>query len=85
MILSGMLGCLLHQPAKGGQHINRWVDLFVVKLPVYEYLPLGDIASEIGDRMSDIVILNNSTSTGIVRMGIWVMEPFLPETLPARS
>lgn len=26
-----------------------------------------------------------SPSLGMVRMGIWVMEPFLPSTLPARS
>lgn len=26
-----------------------------------------------------------SPSLGMVRMGIWVMEPFLPSTRPARS
>jgi hypothetical protein len=56
-----------------------------VQLPINKDLPFSNISSEIGDGMGDIIILNNKNVTGIDKMGIWVIDPFLPCTLPALS
>jgi len=59
--------------------------LFVVELPIDENLSLCDVASEIGDGMRDVIVLSGVEVTGMERMGIWVIDPFLPCTLPALS
>ncbi len=59
--------------------------MFVVELPIDENLSLCDVASEIGDGMRDVIVLSGVEVTGMERMGIWVIDPFLPCTLPALS
>jgi hypothetical protein len=82
-----------HQPGQGWEHVDRGIDLSVVKLAVHKYLALCDVTGQIGDRVRDVcglgwIALGYVTcapSLGIVRMGTWVIEPFLPSTRPARS
>ena len=59
--------------------------MFVVELSVDENLSLCDVAGEIGDGMRDVIVLSGIEVTGMERMGIWVIDPFLPCTLPALS
>jgi len=86
----------LHQTRKRRQHIDGRVDLPVVELPIDEDLALSNVTSEIRNRMCDVYAKSyevnrfikkwaNIPSLGIVRMGIWVIEPFRPSTRPARS
>jgi hypothetical protein len=46
----------LHESGEGWEHINWWVDLFVVQVSVNENLTLSDISGQIWDWMGDIVI-----------------------------
>lgn len=46
----------LHQSTERRQHIDRRLDLSVVDLSVYEYLSLGDVTSQIRNRVRDVVI-----------------------------
>ncbi len=85
MILSIFLDGFLHETGKRGQDVDWWIDLFVVELPIDENLSLCDVASEIGDGMRDVIVLSGIEVTGMERMGIWVIDPFLPCTLPALS
>ena len=85
MILSIFLDGFLHETGKRGQDVDWWIDLFVVQLPIDENLSLCDVASEIGDGMRDVIVLSGVEVTGMERMGIWVIDPFLPCTLPALS
>ena len=85
MILTILLNGFLHETGEGGQHVDGRVDLLVVQLSIDEDLSFSDVASEIGNGMRDVVVLSGSRLTGMERMGIWVMDPFLPWTLPARS
>ena len=85
MILSIFFDGLLHQSGKRREHVDWGVNLLVVKLPVDKDLSFGDITSQVGNRMSDVIVLNNGKFTGMERMGICVIEPFFPWTLPALS
>jgi hypothetical protein len=85
----------LHQTRQGWQDIDWWINLPVVQLTVDEDLALGDVTSQVRDGVRDIYIdvvrsiigkMHEALpSLGIVRMGIWVMEPLRPWTRPARS
>jgi hypothetical protein len=44
--------------------------LLIVKLTINKYLSLSNVACQVGNRMSDIIILNRGIFTGIERMGI---------------
>lgn len=57
MIFSVFLDGLLHEPGERRKHVDGRIDLFVVELPVDEDLALGDVAGEIWNGMSDIVVL----------------------------
>lgn len=85
MILSVLFNGLLHETGKRGQDVDGWIDLFVVELPIDEDLPFCDVSSQIGNGVSDVVVLNETSCTGIERIGIWVIEPLRPCTLPALS
>ena len=85
MIFSVLFNGLLHQPGEGGEHVDGRVDLLVVKLPVNENLSLSDVTSQVRNGMSDVIILNMVRLTGMDKMGIWVIDPFLPRTRPALS
>jgi len=98
MILPGELltNRTLHQPRKRRENVNGWVNLPVVELTIHKDLSLSDVTSQIGNRMCNIYTNGQSElylsfgmtllpSLGIVRIGIWVMEPFRPSTRPARS
>ena len=69
-----------------------------MQLPVDKDLAFGDVSSQVRDRMRDIfrnmrerpletenLPEAHIPSLGMVRIGICVMEPFLPSTRPARS
>ena len=85
MILTVLLDGLLHETGERGEDVDGRVDLFVMELSVDEDLSFRDVAGEIRDGMGDVVILDGWRGTGMERMGICVMEPFLPCTLPALS
>jgi hypothetical protein len=70
VILSVLLNGLLHETRKRGEHVDGRIDLLVVELSVDEDLSLGDVACEIGDGVSDVVVLGNGKDTGMDRMGI---------------
>ena len=70
MVLSILFNSLLHETRQGRQNVDGRVDLFIVKLPVNENLTLSDIASQVRDGMGDIVVLHQTNSTGIDRIGI---------------
>ena len=84
-----------HETREGREDVYGWVDTFVVELTVDENLSFSDVACKIGNRMCDIcnwksAYSGNETlpaipSLGIVRMGIWVIDPLRPSTRPARS
>lgn len=44
----------LHQPRQRRQHINGWVYLSVVQLPIDEYLSFGNIPCQVRNRVRDI-------------------------------
>lgn len=46
----------LHETREGREHVDWWVDLSVVQLAINEDLALGDVASQVGDGMGDIII-----------------------------
>mmetsp|Transcript_7110 Transcript_7110/g.17954 ORF Transcript_7110/g.17954 Transcript_7110/m.17954 type:complete len:561 (+) Transcript_7110:182-1864(+) len=46
----------LHQAAEGRQHVDGRVDLPVVQRPVHEDLAFGDVAREVRDGVSDVVV-----------------------------
>ena len=46
----------LHQPGERGQHVDGRIDLSVVELPVHVYLALGNVASQVRDGMSDVIV-----------------------------
>ncbi len=85
----------LHETGEGWQYVDGWVDTFVVELSVNEDLAFSDVACKIGNRMCDICRRKLAyseankmpiiPSLGIVRMGIWVIDPLRPSTRPARS
>ena len=85
MIFSVLFDGLLHQSGEGGKHIDRRIDLLVVKLPVNENLSLSDVTSQVRNGVSDVIVLNMIRLTGMDKMGIWVIDPFLPRTRPALS
>lgn len=85
VVLSVLLNGLLHETGERGEDVDGWIDLLVVQLPIYEDLSLSDVACQVRNGVSDIIILSWDRFTGIERMGIWVIEPFRPCTLPARS
>lgn len=58
MIFPILFDSLLHQPGKRRKHIDRRIDLLVVKLPINEDLSFCDISCQIRNGMSDIVILS---------------------------
>ena len=85
MIFSVLLDGFLHETGEGGKDVDGRIDLLVVQLPIDEDLTLGDVSSKVGNGMCDVIVLSESELTGIDRMGIWVIEPFLPWTRPALS
>ena len=50
----------LHQTGEGGQDVDGWVDLPVVQLSVHVDLSLGDVASEIGNGVGDVCVVETS-------------------------
>ena len=56
-----------------------------MELPIDEDLSLGDVSSQIWNGMGDVIVLGEANGTGIERIGIWVIEPLRPCTLPALS
>lgn len=70
MVLSILFNGLLHQTRERRKHIDWGINLLIVKLTINKYLSLSNVACQIGNRMSDIVILNRGIFTGIERMGI---------------
>ena len=84
-----------HETGEGWENVDGWVDSFVVKLTVDEDLAFSDVACKIRDRMGDIcrqmLVCSDMKMTpivpslGMVRMGIWVIDPLRPSTRPARS
>ena len=84
-----------HKTGEGGEDVDRWVDTFIMELTVDEDLAFCDVASKIGNRMGDICrqksascekeALSAIPSLGIVKIGIWVIDPLRPSTRPARS
>lgn len=96
MILSGELlsNGRLHKTRERGQDVDGRIDLLVVELTIDEDLTFRNITRQIRDRVGDIYPdqleddVNagaNIPSLGMVRMGIWVIDPFRPSTRPARS
>ena len=84
-----------HETGEGWEDVDGGVDTFVVKLTVDEDLAFSNIACKVGDRMRDIFKGKSACSgnemrraipsLGIVRIGIWVIDPLRPSTRPARS
>lgn len=84
-----------HETGEGWEDVDGWVDTFVVELTVDEDLTFGDIASKIRNGMCNICKGKSASSEketlpaipslGIVRIGIWVIDPLRPSTRPARS
>lgn len=70
MVLSVLLDSLLHETGKRRENVDRRINLLVVELPVDEYLPFCDIASQIRDGVSNIVVLLKKIVTGMDRIGI---------------
>lgn len=70
MIFSVLFNSFLHETGQGGKHVNGRIDLFVVELTIDEDLSFCDVAGQIGDRVSDVVVLNRGRGTGIDKMGI---------------
>ena len=85
MIGSVLFDGFLHETRKRRKDVDGRVYLLIVKLPIDEDLSFSNVAGKIGNRVGDIVILGQLMSTGMERMGIWVIDPFLPWTLPALS
>ena len=64
-----------------------------MELSVHVDLALGDVASQVRDGVGDVVVGHRqdghlddmSDMDDMIRMGTWVMLPFLPCTLPALS
>ena len=66
-----------------------------MELTVDEDLAFSNVTCKIGNRMCDIYKRKSACSEketlpaipslGIVRMGIWVIDPLRPSTRPARS
>lgn len=44
----------LHETRQGRENVNRWVYLSVVQLPINKNLTLGNIPSQIRNRVRDI-------------------------------
>jgi len=80
-----------HQSGKGREDIDRRIYLSIMQLTIHKDLAFSNIASEIWNRMRNVYTNGQPWSRGglpsfgIVKMGICVMEPFLPSTRPARS
>lgn len=47
---------VLHETGQGGQHVNWRIDVLLVHVLIDIDLTLGNVASEIGDGMSDIIV-----------------------------
>ena len=45
-----------HEARQGWKHVDGWVDLSVVKLAVHIHLALSDVACQVWDGMSDVII-----------------------------
>ena len=86
-----------HQSGKRWEDIDRRIYLSIVQLTIHKDLAFSNIAGKIWNRMRNVytnkrLILVSTEggsrglpSLGIVKMGICVMDPFLPSTRPARS
>ena len=88
-----------HEAREGREDIDWGVYTFVVELAIDEDLAFGDVAREVGDGVGDVYVFVmlvgflerrgggwvHIPSLGMVRMGIWVMDPLRPSTRPARS
>ena len=86
MILSIFFNSFFHQSGQWWQNVDWWIDLLVMQLSINKDLSFSNVTSKIWNWMGDIVILEiKNKITGIERIGIWVIEPFLPWTLPALS
>lgn len=51
-----MRECTHHEAGEGRQHIDGRINLPVVQLPVNVHLPLRNVASEIRNRVSDVIV-----------------------------
>lgn len=58
MVLSVLLNGLLHETGERGEDVDGWIDLLVVQLPIYEDLSLSDVACQVRNGVSDIIILS---------------------------
>jgi hypothetical protein len=58
MVISGhsLTNSTLHQSGQRGEHVNRRINLLVVKGSINEDLSFGDISGKIGDGMGNIII-----------------------------
>src|SRR5690554_8134436 len=83
---------IFHKSTETWQAIDRWIDTSAVHFSIEHNLPLSDISSEIGNRMTDIVIRHSengklrdrTTSTGdlprsLIELGqIRIEIPWVP-------
>lgn len=70
MVFSVFLNSFLHQTREGRKNVDWRINLLVVKLSIDEYLSFCDVASQIRNRMGDIIVLNKNKITGIDKIGI---------------
>lgn len=56
MVFSGhvLSDSRFHETGKRRQHVDRWINVSVVKLTINVNLTLGNVTSQIRDRMGDI-------------------------------
>lgn len=69
----------LHETRQRWQNVDWWVDLSVMQLTVYVYLSLGNVTSQIGNWMGNIIVghsqngdLSNGTVTALYTAGTLV-------------
>lgn len=48
--------CGFHETREGGENVNGRINLLIVELTIDEDLSFSDVSSQIGDRVSDIII-----------------------------
>ena len=53
---STLWGGLYHEAGEGWQNIDRRIDLPVVQLPVHVHLPFCDVAGEVWNGVSDVIV-----------------------------
>lgn len=59
----------LHETTKGGKDVDGWVDLSIAQLTINVHLTFGDVASQIGNRMRDVVVWHSENGNLSDRTG----------------